>query len=138
MPSNAAFMLICAAAIEEDDFDMRVLLFLATIISRRRREIKRSISSIPSIRYDGLSRIMSLLLLSQQQRATPSGASDPHNSPIARTIVFGGEVEFKRMFRLTRHVFKALVIELSICIHPGLSIWIHPGLTVERNSNSFP
>ena len=64
---------------------------------------------------------LQVLLLSEQRRATPSGASDPHNSPIARMIEFGGEEEFKRMFRLTRPVFKSLVIELSKWIKPGRS-----------------
>jgi hypothetical protein len=44
-----------------------------------------------------------------------------HSSPIVNKLTFGNEAEFRRMFRLSRTVFAALVTELSPWIKSGRS-----------------
>ena len=47
-------------------------------------------------------------------RAVPSHATNRHStSPIVDKLKFGSDSEFRRMFRLSRTVFAALVVELS-------------------------
>jgi hypothetical protein len=117
MSSPAFLLLINAAAMEEDDFERSVLLFLATIISQQETTIR-----VPPIFPSRIPLLRLLMLMSQQQRrAIPSGANDPHNSPISRMIDFGNDEEFKCMFRLTRSVFESLVRDLSTWINHGRS-----------------
>ena len=54
-------------------------------------------------------------------RSIPSGANRHHSSPIVNKLTFGNEAEFRRMFRLSRTVFAALVTELSPWIKSGRS-----------------
>ena len=76
MSSPAFLLLINAAAMEEDDLERSVLLFLATIISQQETTIR-----VPPIFPSRIPLLRLLMLMSQQQRrAIPSGANDPHNS----------------------------------------------------------
>jgi hypothetical protein len=46
-------------------------------------------------------------------RENPTGVNDPHNSDIIRRIIYGNEVQFRRMFRVSRCVFEAVLGEIS-------------------------
>ena len=46
-------------------------------------------------------------------REEPTGVNDPHNSDLIRKIVWGNEKQFRRMFRVSRYVFEAVLAEIS-------------------------
>ena len=54
-------------------------------------------------------------------REQPSGALDPHNCHLLRIIMRGHEIEFRRMFRLSRNVFEAVFHEISPFLRDGNS-----------------
>ncbi len=54
-------------------------------------------------------------------RDEPSGVLDPHNSHLMRAIMKGKEKQFRRMFRLSRNVFEAVLEEISPFLLDGNS-----------------
>ena len=54
-------------------------------------------------------------------REEPTGVNDPHNSDLMRRIKKGSEIQFRRMFRVSRLVFEAVLAELhSRSVHAQL------------------
>ena len=115
-----------------------VLLFLISILAkaRTRRDRLKAIMVILTVLAQQQGRVNlahmrrmarnasddSLLVhLIAALREEPTGVNDPHNSDMMRRIKKGTEIQFRRMFRVSRLVFEAVLAELSPFLNNGAS-----------------
>ena len=99
---------------------LKIVLCIVVIITQENC-LKRVLAAVPKPFRRGILSSFLMRKAYQAPRSTPSGINRPSVSPIKAMIDGGHETEFRRMFRLSRNVFEALVQDLSPWIKDGRS-----------------
>jgi hypothetical protein len=99
---------------------LKIVLCVVIIITQENC-LKRVLAAVPKPFRRGILSSFLMRKAYQAPRSTPSGINRPSVSPIKAIIDGGHETEFRRMFRLSRNVFEALVQDLSPWIKDGRS-----------------
>jgi hypothetical protein len=118
--------LLSKARTRRDRF--KVLMVIMTVISQQNG--RPILADIRRMDHSTSPDVLVFHLLASL-REEPTGVNDPHNSDMIRRILWGNEKQFRRMFRLSRHVFEAVLAELvrfPPIIRP--TTFILPGLGV--------
>ena len=100
--------LLSKARTRRDRF--KVLMVIMTVISQQNG--RPILADIRRMDHSTSPDVLVFHLLASL-REEPTGVNDPHNSDMIRRILWGNEKQFRRMFRLSRHVFEAVLAELS-------------------------
>jgi hypothetical protein len=113
-------LLLSRLAGADEEECVRIVLCIG-IIMMQQNNIRRTTPFRRTIDFNDARRTM-WHYLDSPDRAVPSLAPNRHSSsPIVEIMKSGSEAEFRRMFRLSRTVFAALVVELSPWIKSGRS-----------------
>ena len=99
---------------------LKIVLCIVVIITQENC-LKRVLAAVPKPFRRGILSSFLMRKAYQAPRSTPSEINRPSVSPIKAMIDGGHETEFRRMFRLSRNVFEALVQDLSPWIKDGRS-----------------
>jgi hypothetical protein len=119
LPALVLLLLSRLAGADEEEC-VRIVLCIG-IIMMQQNNIRRTTPFRRTIDFNDARRTM-WHYLDSPDRAVPSLAPNRHSSsPIVEIMKSGSEAEFRRMFRLSRTVFAALVVELSPWIKSGRS-----------------
>ena len=118
MSSSTVVLLAALLPHADEATRLKILLCIVAIISQENC-VKRILAFVPKLFRRGI--MTSFFKRESSPRSTPSGINRPSISPIKSMIDGGHETEFRQMFRLSRNVFEALVLDLSPWIKDGRS-----------------
>ena len=106
------FLLLSRLAGADEDESVRIILCIG-IIMMQQNNIRRMTPFRRAIHVNVARRSM-WECLNTPARAVLSQTANRHStSPIVEKMNLGSEAEFRRMFRLSRTVFKVLVVQIS-------------------------